>query len=348
MTDRNPILDDLVDSGNEESSLKTAASDDDESLLQLDGDAFRLDNGTQSQSSNNKRTLFVNGDSTIESPARDVGGLLRTPLPHGNTPRKLNDTSTGSEPVDLWDFKPLTHRAFEARVPNHRKIKGWRGPSRKLISNLANILENNVGIALEQSFTKYQAECERFVLDQSIRTLRKSKERMLFHLVGKLEHCLRQSRFPMRTSDKDLDIEYMCAKRKFLQDRLSHELRRLQTIEHQVEREKSTLNDLKESHSRQMDRTARKSKSLTEQLSQNLHPALSKAMINSFGLIRDTEANPDRYHHDVDNLNLKLQDPLSDGEHVKLRNHIPSLQSFEDTVQDIQKSCHFILEESPS
>ncbi|SCU96586.1 LANO_0E13872g1_1 [Lachancea nothofagi CBS 11611] len=347
MSFKTPILDKIVSSENDDSrELDVVGSDEDESFAQLDGDAFRLDrNQAKRHQSPKKKTLFVDDESFAESPVKS--GLL------GHSPtqsplRKVQfDTQHGVKrlPADPWDFKTLILEQFEERLPEGYDLRNWRRPSRKLVSNMVDILENNVTMALEQTFAKYTDECNRAILDRSVKGVRKEKEQMLFHLIGKIEHRLRRSRFPSRATDRDLDIEYIYAKRKFIQDRFSRESNHLELVEHQIQREQNTLDELKASQSRHTDRSARRSKELTEQLSNNLHPALSKAMINSFGLLRDNAANRDRYHQDVDDLNLKLEESVSQDSLLGLQDHFPAIREYRASVQKLRDSCQRLFKE---
>ncbi|SCU82984.1 LAME_0C03576g1_1 [Lachancea meyersii CBS 8951] len=341
MSAKTPILDNLVSSEVDVSDADAVKSDEDESFMQLDGDAFRLDMGSVAQSGG--KSLFVRDDSVTETPVKAGGGLLPQTSPTKRV--QFNEPAQAQELQDLWDFKKLVRLEFERRLPQHYELRGWRSPPRNLVSNLVTILETNIGVALDECFAKYEQECERVILDRSVRSVQREKEHMLFELVGEIERRLSQARFPSRCSDRDLDIEYIYAKRQFIQNRYSQESQRVEAIQHQVQREQTILDELKAMHSKTAERNARKSKLLTDQLSKNLHPALSKAMINSFGLLRDKQANPDRYRHDVDDLNLNLKDSKPTDSFSNLQDNFPAIKQYRTTVQNFQSIQRSIFQE---
>ncbi|CAR21519.1 Okp1p [Lachancea thermotolerans CBS 6340] len=357
MSLQKPLLDAIVESDHEGSVMVDHATDDstsevDESFVQLDGDEFRLDQEARRKGPVGKK-LFVEEDSIAESPLRN--GLLGPSL-IASSPQKSDlespskrvqfkhhiDSASEEEPIseqpiDQWNFKDLIGDRFRERLPE-TDLKAWQRPSKRLLNSITDILENNIDLALEATFEKYEAECERLAIGRSVKHIRRDKERMLHKTIGKIERQLQSSKFPSRVKDRDFDIEYIYAKRTFIQNSFSQELEHTDSVEHQVLREQKALEDLKHVQAKLSNRALRQTKLLTEQLSHNLHPALSKAMVNSFGLIGDNAINKERYKKDVDELNLKLADPSAGVTHSLLHKYLPSLKNYEKTAEKLQGS----------
>ncbi|SCU79458.1 LAFA_0B03246g1_1 [Lachancea sp. 'fantastica'] len=337
MSAKASILEDIVSTEASDSEVGVVRSDEEESFMQLDGDAFRLDIPSGSQK--NGKSLFVNEDS-VSGDLEELPGLIPS----------TSNRESKHEPADLWDFKPLVQQEFERRLPQNYELRGWKKPSRRLVLSLQGILESNVGIALDKCFAKYETDCERIFLDRSVRSVHREKEIMLVELVEQIKQRISQARFPTRCSDRDLDIEYIYAKRQYIQSQFSLESARVEALQHQVQREQTRLDELKTLRSKTTERNARKFKQLTDQLSKNLHPALSKAMINSFGLLRDKHANTERYQYDVDDLNLQLHDQKPPVSPPKLEESLTSVHSYYEALQgfeDIQTGAFKNAEGKP-
>ncbi|CEP62769.1 Okp1p LALA0_S06e03378g [Lachancea lanzarotensis] len=331
------ILDEIVTPEADDSELEAVRSDEDESFMQLDGDAFRLDKPNP-QNENNGKALFVNDDSlSMDTPVKSGTGLLPEISPSKRVQFNVDGNfETGQETDDLWDFNTLVQQEFRRRLPQNYEVRGWKKPSRNLVSSLESIFESNMGIALEQCFTKYEGECERVILDRSLRSIHEEKEQMLFELLDQIKRRISKTRFPSRCADRDLDIEYIYAKRQFMQSRFSQESARVEALQLQVQREQTKLDELKTLRSKTTERNARKFKQLTDRISANLHPALSKAMINSFGLLRDGQANTERYQHDVDDLNLRLQDADSPVPPSQLQDNLSAIKNYQEVLQSFK------------
>ncbi|CUS22253.1 LAQU0S05e01156g1_1 [Lachancea quebecensis] len=355
MSHQKPLLDAIVESDNEGSMMAAYATDGstsevDESFVQLDGDEFRLDQEAR-QKSPVKKKLFVEEDSIGESsfqngllgPSLDASSpqnfKLQSPSKRVQFKQHMGSVSeerpVSEQPVDQWNFKALISDKFRERL-SESDLKAWQRPSKRLVNCITDILENNVDLALKATFEKYEVECERLILGRSVKHIRREKEHMLHKTIGKIERQLQKSKFPSRVKDRDFDIEYVYAKRAFIQNNFSQELEHTDSIEHQVLREQKALEDLKNVQAKLANRTLRQTKLLTEQLSQNLHPALSKAMINSFGLIGDDAVNKERYKKDADELNLKLVDPSAGMTHSLLHKYLPSLKDYEESTEKLQ------------
>lgn len=229
MSLQKPLLDAIVESDHEGSVMVDHATDDstsevDESFVQLDGDEFRLDQEARRKGPVGKK-LFVEEDSIAESPLRN--GLLGPSL-IASSPQKSDlespskrvqfkhhiDSASEEEPIseqpiDQWNFKDLIGDRFRERLPE-TDLKAWQRPSKRLLNSITDILENNIDLALEATFEKYEAECERLAIGRSVKHIRRDKERMLHKTIGKIERQLQSSKFPSRVKDPSIFVFVYC------------------------------------------------------------------------------------------------------------------------------------------
>lgn len=154
---------------------------------------------------------------------------------------------------------------------------------------------------------------------------------MLHEIVNKIKRKLKKSKFPARISDRELDIEYIFAKRKFIQERYSQELRNAETIEHQLIREQQKLSEAKLVTGKLTGKDKKEIAHLTQQLTQTLNPVLNRAMVNSYGLLADVKNNKHTFQHDSDELSLVLENDKERNElsSETIKQYLPSLKDFE-------------------
>lgn len=393
MNRQEQFLRDIVSSVSLSSETELQDKSDSEledSLLEVNGDDFRLDKHqsevTQSQPAqidksnddSNIKKLFVEDDTILSTPETSMNRDNNEDSPKSTTPQvdesyydevssirtpvskkvRFNSAATISREEEAlkqshpWDFKNRIHKEFRERLPNNYEIKNWKRPSKKMLMSIMDVLENNVEPAVQSVLDKYGEECERVVGQGEIQRIRQNKETLLFELIRKIKQKLRKAKFPSRVSDQDMDIEYIFAKRKFIQERYSRELQHSEVIEHQLLREQKKLEDLKTFETKLSNRGLKEVTLLKNQLTLNLHPVLNKAVVNSFGLIADQTANNHRFEKDVQNMNLEdsLREGLSDvlneeqNRDSLLERYLPAFKSYEEANNKLQNCIHNHLE----
>ena len=371
MESKTKILDDIVSDSDESynvlrfkdsGNFRTIASegeDDDNSVLEVDGDDFRLDtveNTQQPQEGKKKRNspkLFVEESSHIyETPIKatraeksfgnkddendeseyDEIGEIRTPprkrVRFESEEQQQEEDFTNAHP---WDFKKVVRSEFHDKLPKNYAIKTWKRPSKLMVQSINDILENNIDSTISEVFGKYGNECARAIGGKSIKRIIKGKENLLHEIVNKIKRKLKKSKFPARISDRELDIEYIFAKRKFIQERYSQELRNAETIEHQLIREQQKLSEAKLVTGKLTGKDKKEIAHLTQQLTQTLNPVLNRAMVNSYGLLADVKNNKHTFQHDSDELSLVLENDKERNElsSETIKQYLPSLKDFE-------------------
>ncbi|SCV03457.1 LAMI_0H08306g1_1 [Lachancea mirantina] len=334
-------------------------SEENESVLHVDGDEFRLDDKQTDRESNEPfelhgdakpKNLFVADDSLELSsrspqPARNVteGISKKRRVQFGQGTFALSEDERQENPHP-WDFQALVSSEFRQKLPSDQEVRNWKRPSRTMLRAVTDVLENNVVEAVEAVFEKYQDESDKILGPRASRRMVTSKEKLLSDIINKIYQKLRKSKFPSRVSDRELDIEYIFAKRKFIQERYSQELSHAEVIEQQLARDKRELQELQDKYKQLLANRSESLVRMSDDTNGGLHPAMAKAMVNSFGLITDAATNQTRYEKDVRELNLSITETkeVSTGfknghEADLLRKYLPSIFEFKNPHRKTSK-----------
>lgn len=357
------ILDDSIDDNfgarrTARESIDSGSNEDEEdgdSSIIMDvenSDALRLDEFHTQEIPDaskmlQKKELFYTGDEEEETEREEFGTIS----PHRKQVRfnnKRDDAYSDQESrLNPWELKRVIRKEFREKLPNNYEIKRWKRPSRIMIGSVIQLLETNVETALDQVFKKYEPELQSILVSSNDQTSKiyRQKQSIMNDIVSKIKNQLKRSKFPSRISDRDMDIEYIVSKRKFIQKRYSEELNNAERLEKELLKEQKMLQEAQEACKNL--RESNKSR-LTERLVQNsLHPSLNKAVENAYGLITDKDkthlTGQLAFKRDRDELNLQLTDKLeSPAESVQVNqemyNSLPSLQEYNKVSQDLRKN----------
>lgn len=304
------------------------SSDDDSSMSVHDSDALRLDILQQPK----QRQLFYQEDEESE-----LGGqlqpppepLIQSPLRKHvrfNSQRRRGPDSDEDTSMHPWEFKKIIRKEFRDKLPKNYEIKRWRRPSKIMVNSVVQLLETNVESSLRQVLKKYTPELQAIEHTKNVDKIFRQKQSIMNDIISKIKSQLKKSKFPSRISDRELEIEYIVSKRKFIQNRYAEELLNAERLERELLREQSLLQELKAScEAVKLNNRTSLTKGLMEN---NLHPSLSKAVENAYGLIAEPSSSQiagNLYKRDVAELNLKLGDPTTSPSQEEVANFLPGL-----------------------
>lgn len=303
----------------------------------------------------NEKRLFHNEseDDELESQSQSLAKKQVRFNQHSDNKDEGDDSN-----IQPWEFRKVIRREYKEKLPNNYEIRNWRKPSKTMTSSVLQLLDNNVETALETVFVKYRPELERVTNNDLRQTgkILKQKQGIMEDIVTKIKQRLRRSKFPSRLADNDLDIEYIFAKRKYIQKRYEQELKNAERMEIELIREQEQLeNDKRLCSSLKKSNT----KKLTEKLVQNdLHPSLNRAMANAYGLTdshgQDSSLTDNQiYKKDTKELNLdtdvfnesELRN-INDTAVEQLPGYIPSLKRYNNASNELSKHINFFLQEN--
>ncbi|AMD22805.1 HHR036Cp [Eremothecium sinecaudum] len=202
--------------------------------------------------------------------------------------------------INPWDLKKLVRSELRQRLPENYEIRTWKRPPRTLVRSLVDLMETNVTRAVEKVLSNYETECVRTLGSDQFGKFRADKEQMLYNLIGKLQTRIKRSRFPARIAENALDIEYIFAKRNYIQQQYASQLHSAEAMEERLIQEQRTASEFEEQVANPS------SKELLKELTADLHPSLHKAVTNSYGLIKDNQNTRSTYLIDKEDLNLRL------------------------------------------
>lgn len=326
-----------------ESDLDGLSSEGNSSIDIPDSDALRLD--TPEPTSVPQKQLFYQDDE--DSRMVENVPLVQSPVRKRvrfNKKQKADLESDGESPLHPWEFKRVIRRSFRDKLPNNYEIKRWKRPSSTMVQAVAQLLETNVESALQQVLDRYKGELQKIDGQRPIGKVFRQKQSIMNDIVSKIKSQLKKSRFPSRISDRDLEIEYIVSKRKFIQKRYAEELSNAERLEGELLREQRLLDEVREScRTVQEDNRTR----LTEGLigGNNLHPSLNKAMENAYGLITDSSSTQTstKFERDIADLNLKTADSESIQPSALLPNDkaldlLPALKEYQEAARELQQN----------
>lgn len=267
---------------------------DETSMLDVDADELRLDRDEDD------RKLFVkdsedsynNYDNEFHE-EEDISPIHTPPTEHKRV--HFNDKKPNP-----WNFKRTISAELLKRLPENYNVKTWKRPPRKLVKSFLELLEIDAIRAVKEVTDQYKAECLLTLGDEEFAQLCTDKEQMLYNLIGKLKSRFKRTRIPGRVSEQALNIEYIYAKRNFIQRLYKAELTSAEQMEEQLNAELREVDYLAE------QATKSTSNQLITQLASELHPSLIKAVSNSYGLIKDDKITRESYLIDKEELNLDL------------------------------------------
>lgn len=263
--------------------------------------------------------------------------------------RQRDPASDVEQPnVQYWDFGPLIRQEFRSKLPSNYEIKRWKKPSKYMIKSVVQLVETNFETAIEQVFDRYNDELESAVTDST--SIHRQKHILMNDLALKIRHQLKKTKFPSRISDRDVDIEYIVAKRKYIQSRYAQELANAEKLEDELVREEQKLREAKELC--QDLETSNKRKLQERLLKNDLHPSLTKAIENAYGLIPDNnhvKQGNNIYTKDVQELQLvpdggSVVNPSEDEDISDAENFVPSIRDYNNVSRNIHDNISKFIE----
>lgn len=333
------------------STTSTSHSDSDDNssaiIAQEDAEALRLDTPDDAiPIQETRRELFyLEDEDDALDPAKNIG-LTERPkkkvrFNRATQSENLSDQETALYP---WELKKVIRKEFREKLPNNYEIKRWKKPSKVMINSVIQLLETNVQNSIEQVFEKYRNELQNVTHEnnQEIDRFHRQKQSIMNDIIAKIKLQLKKSRFPSRISEQDLDIEYIVSKRRFIQKRYAEELANAERVEYELFKEQQLLAEARGTCDQVKEDNRTK---ITETLiKNNLHPSLSKAVENAYGLIKDFEAEETSgkqvYLRDISELNVQLpQDKAPPNElYEKISNLLPALKDLDKAAKELHSS----------
>lgn len=329
------------------------AKSDTSSVEDIDTEALRLDKLPS------QKKLFYEEEEDEEEEEEDNGGNVdKEIVDQGqyeaideavNTKRvrfkrRQRDPVSDAESRNIryWDFGPLIQQEFRDKLPSNYEIKRWKRPSKHMIRSAIQLLEANFETAIEQVLDRYNDELKSAVKDSA--TVHRQKHILMNDLTLKVKQQLKKTKFPSRISDRDADIEYIFAKRKYIQSRYAQELANAEKLEDELVREEHKLREVREFC--QDLETSNKRKLQERLLKNDLHPSLTKAMENAYGLIPDsnqTEQGNTVYARDTQELQLVQGEEgvveVSEDEHTSdFDEFLPALRDYSEVSKSIYEN----------
>ena len=214
--------------------------------------------------------------------------------------------------VSPWDFKRLIRKFYKEQLPDTYQIRNWKRPSKDMLTNFIDLIENNIELASEEVFKQYHQELNQLYPDSEEQAkLKDSLENKVFDTTYNIKKRLKRTKVPSKIWVDNLNMEYIYAKGESIKKRYKSELDRAEAIERQLIREEEHLKSLQEKGETQAKKRKQVlSKELSE-LSKTMHPSLSVALSNTFGLIKDDKMSNEIYQQDKIDFNLKLKTDFS-------------------------------------
>ncbi|CCK71678.1 Okp1p KNAG_0H02630 [Huiozyma naganishii CBS 8797] len=316
----------------------------------------------------NARTLFVKSSSPAVTPRDRPFDDFALPINPSRVTKKRGSKAprrtTQTQRTDPWDFKSVVRDMFNDEIlrDQHIDIKSlhWRRTPDKLRQCILRIVEGNIEHSLEETFAECDSELnevlnyDRTELDK----VHKVKRKLMGKIVEKMSNKLEECRFPAEVNGEDLDIEYVFAKRKYIQEKHQQELQDVERLELEIIKERNKLRETK-------DLLAKLKTSDTKILKDNLlkgnlHPLLNTALQNTYGLMTDPEKDEtDRSRvsplsKDIAKFNLVIPTRVKttlpqDPEHSRLaQSKLPALAAYEGLSAKLNDTLATYLEKAES
>lgn len=222
------------------------------------------------------------------------------------------DDSEDYSNVNPWDFKRLIRKLYKEQLPDTYQIRNWKRPQRELVTSFIEMIENNVELASAEVFDQYGDELDRFYKSNGERDdLKEKLEVNVYDIIYNIKKRLKRTKFPSKIWVDNLDLEYVYAKGEFIKKRYESELDHAEEIERQLLREEEHVKSLKLEGEAKIKKHKETLTAELSELSKNLHPSLSTALTNSFGLIKDSQMSNTIYQRDKLDFNLRLKTDFS-------------------------------------
>ncbi|CCF57822.1 hypothetical protein KAFR_0D01750 [Kazachstania africana CBS 2517] len=269
-----------------------------------------------------KRIRFYEDDTTnsgfISPKMKEVKKLTlnRSRQIKLNQLKRLKDTKTSK--IDPWDFRKALVLEFTQLLnssDDHEDEEGdnihWKKIKKELSNSIIQLAEVNMKGAIQEVFNKYSFELTTVLHGDGSETdkVLKTKETLMGEILGRMQVSLNGSKLPAGTDDQDMDVEYIVAKRKVIQERYMKELKSLENLEVEIFKQKEKL---KETRTFIENLKQTNTQTLTNKLINNdLHPILNKAIENDYGIIKpDNGLSNDLsiYKKDIAQYNLHIED----------------------------------------
>ncbi|AQZ13049.1 OKP1 (YGR179C) [Zygosaccharomyces parabailii] len=291
---------------------------DDSSVESVDSEALRLDTKPA------QKQLFYTEEEDLE--VKEEENIIRPKKVRFKRRQRDRDEDASTTVSDPWDFAEVVQSEFRDKLPSNYEIKRWKRPTKHMVRSVVQLVETDFEAAIEEIFEKYKGELRSVVVDTA--PLHRQKHLIMSDMLSKIKHQLKKTKFPSRISDRDMDVEYIVSKRKYIQARYAQELTNAEKLEDELIRQQKRLQESREVFDTLQMSNKRK---LKDQLMRNgLHPSIVKAMENAYGLIPDgeTQNGPRAYEKDV--MDLKLDA----GESCPMHNIEPEIERLLPALRD--------------
>lgn len=308
-------------------------SGSDSSFGELDTEDFRIDlidkdSHSNQQEDNNGRLLTPdlhsserqfeeltppgNINASVSEELNDVPDIITPPRERKRVRFNPDEKNDDYKDLNPWDFKRVVRKLYKEQLPDTYDIKNWKRPSKELVANFIEVLESNVALASTEVFEQYSQDIDSVIPQISDQDELKDKiENEVFEFIYNIKKRLKRTKFPSKIWAENLSMEYVYAKGEVIKKRYENELEHAERMERQLLREEEILNGMRESQERRVLRHKRQLRDNLTELSKHLHPALSAALANNFGLIKDTELSQKNFEQDVAIFNLRLKTDFS-------------------------------------
>ncbi|CDO96100.1 unnamed protein product [Kluyveromyces dobzhanskii CBS 2104] len=222
------------------------------------------------------------------------------------------DDDDDLDKVNPWDFKRLIRKLYKEQLPDTYQIRNWKRPPRDLLTTFIELIENNVQLVSDDIFEQYQQDLDRFFPDNDTqRELKDKVETNVFDITYNIKKKLKRAKVPSKIWVDNLHMEYVYAKGEYIKKRYEAELDRTEAIERQLLREEERMKTLQETEESNLKKHKELLTNDLTDLSKKLHPSLSVALSNTFGLIKDAKMSNDIYQRDQIDFNLRLKTDFS-------------------------------------
>ncbi|SMN21166.1 similar to Saccharomyces cerevisiae YGR179C OKP1 Outer kinetochore protein, required for accurate mitotic chromosome segregation [Maudiozyma saulgeensis] len=220
--------------------------------------------------------------------------------------RKLND-----EKIGPWEFNKFIKKEFN-KEPLTEEIQ-WKTINRPLADCIMQLVEGNANSALDDVFVQYNNELQHITNNNygEIDKIYNKKQQLFNEILDKMHNKLRDSQFPSKLKDIDLDVEAIVSKREYIQQLYEDEMKNIENIEIALQQEKEKLSESKRIL---QGIKQNKEKNLNEKLlKDDLHPILIPAIQNAYGMIESSTGDnvrggdkPTSWKKDIADMNLEI------------------------------------------
>ncbi|CAB4255760.1 similar to Saccharomyces cerevisiae YGR179C OKP1 Outer kinetochore protein, required for accurate mitotic chromosome segregation [Maudiozyma barnettii] len=227
----------------------------------------------------NSRTVQRSNPSRI----RDKSIRLKQNI---SKPKRGQHLKSNDKKIGPWEFNKFIKKEFN-KEPLTEEIQ-WKTINRPLADSIMQLVEENTNSALDDVFHQYDSELQHITNSKHGETdkIYNIKQQLLNEILDKMHKKLRDSQFPSKFRNIDLDVETIVSKRAHIQQRYEEEMKNIENIEIVLQQEKEKLSESK----RVLQGIKQnKEKNLNGKLlKDDLHPILIPAIQNAYGMIGST------------------------------------------------------------